>query len=92
MTYTRAAVATYFAALLAGLTIIAVGGVWGLRGADVAYAEQSRPEEPPTDALIQASVRGCLEGLGAASVTVNDGVATIKCKPSLGVLPTKRKP
>lgn len=70
-------------ALISVVTGIALAVIiaWTWRES-VAYAQEPTPS---TAELVQASVRGCMEGLGHAEVGISDGVALVRCRANLGV-------
>ena len=78
-------------AAVAGMALATLTA-WSFRGADLAHAaEPARPADSTAE-LVQASVRGCVEGLGLVEVGVSDQVAIVRCRPSLGVLPVGARP
>lgn len=81
--------ALYIGAVLAGAGIVA-GGAYAARGTPVAYRCDPPPGSTTAD-LVQAATRGCVEGMGAATVGVEDGVVVVQCRANLGTGPVVRR-
>ena len=73
------------ASAVAGVAL-SVAVAWSFRAEVASAAEPARPADSTAE-LVQASVRGCVEGLGLVEVGISDQVAIVRCRPSLGVRP-----